>query len=200
MYSRHVCRSETVTETSLSLLESLEAGISCVWQTNECGKGVISSLWWIPSFYLFPLLLFQLIPSQFRRCLLQLLCSRLSWLQRSLKERPLAPVERPIRPIVMSRPCSSRDRPKKKVTFSSSSIVFIITSNDFHHLDVTSKAGDSTEVNVIQVRPLWSTRTFTSRPTTQYALGPNLQFQAKIILSDLSGHFCVHTQLQTFWD
>lgn len=99
-------------------------------------------------------LLLLLILSQFRRCLLQLLCSRLSWLQHSLKERPLAPVERPIRPIVVSSACASRNRPKKRVTFSSSSIVFIITSNDFHHLDVTSNAGGSSEVNVIQVRPV----------------------------------------------
>lgn len=93
-----------------------------------------------------------MFPPQFRRCLLQLLCSRLSWLQRSLKERPLAPAQRPVRPIVMSRPC--RNRPKKKVTFSSSSIVFIITSDDCSQLDVTSKSGDSTDVNAIQVRPL----------------------------------------------
>ena len=137
--------------------------------------------------------------SQFRRCLLQLLCSRLTWLQCSLKERPLAPVQRPIRPIVMSRPCSSRNRPKKKVTFSSSSIVFIITSDDLHRLDVTSKSRDSTDVNVIQVRPLWAEWTGLSLPTTQYALGPNMQFQAKIILPDLPGHFCVHTQLQTWY-
>lgn len=91
---------------------------------------------------------------QFRRCLLQLLCSRLSWLQRSLKERPLAPAQRPIRPIVVSRPCSRGNRPKKKVTFSSSSIVFIITSNDLRQLDATSKAGESSDVNAIQVRPL----------------------------------------------
>lgn len=137
--------------------------------------------------------------SQFRRCLLQLLCSRLTWLQCSLKERPLAPVQRPIRPIVMSRACSSRNRPKKKVTFSSSSIVFIITSDDLHRLDVTSKTRDSTDVNVIQVRPLWAVWTGLSLPTTQYDLGPNMQFQAKIIPPDLPGHFCVHTQLQTWY-
>lgn len=90
--------------------------------------------------------------------MLQLLCSRLSWLQRGLKERPLVPVlvplQRPIRPIVMSRPCGRGARPKKKVTFSSSSIVFIITSDDFHQLDVSPEAGDSADVNAIQVRPL----------------------------------------------
>ncbi|XP_031694101.1 opsin-3 isoform X1 [Anarrhichthys ocellatus] len=93
--------------------------------------------------------------SQFRRCLLQLLCSRFSWLQCGLKERPLALVQRPIRPIVVSAgACGGRNRPKKRVTFSSSSIVFIITSNDFNHLDVTSKNRESSEVNAFQVRPL----------------------------------------------
>jgi len=96
-----------------------------------------------------------LLPLQFRRCLLRLLCSRLSC---GLKERPLvaAVQRRPIRPIVASRAAcgGGRKRPKKRVTFSSSSIVFIITSNDFHQLDVTSEARESSEVNVFQVRPL----------------------------------------------
>ncbi|XP_026165475.1 opsin-3 [Mastacembelus armatus] len=113
----------------------------------------------IPSFFAksstaYNPLIYVFMSRKFRRCLLQLLCSRLSWLQRTFKERPLAPVERPIRPIVMSTSHSSKDRPKKRVTFSSSSIVFIITSDDFHHLDMTSKAASSSEVNVIQVRPL----------------------------------------------
>lgn len=98
---------------------------------------------------------FCLLFLQFRRCLLQLLCSRITWLQQSFKERPLTKVERPIRPIVMTRSCSASNRPKKKVTFSSSSIVFIITSDNFHQLDMAYKAGKSSEVNVIQVRPLW---------------------------------------------
>ncbi|XP_060896721.1 opsin-3 [Labrus mixtus] len=113
----------------------------------------------IPSFFaksstFYNPLIYVFMSRKFRRCLSQLLCSRLSWLQRSLKERPLAPVERPIRPIVVSRQYGSRDRPKKRVTFSSSSIVFIITSHDFDQMDVTSKAAESSEVNVIQVRPL----------------------------------------------
>ncbi|XP_008278391.1 opsin-3 [Stegastes partitus] len=113
----------------------------------------------IPSFFAksstaYNPLIYVFMSRKFRRCLLQLLCSRLSWLQRNLKERPLAPVERPIRPIVVSSACGSKDRPKKRVTFCSSSIVFIITSDDFRHLDVSSKAGDSTQVNVIQVKPL----------------------------------------------
>ncbi|TNM99657.1 hypothetical protein fugu_012690 [Takifugu bimaculatus] len=113
----------------------------------------------IPSFFAksstaYNPLIYVFMSRKFRHCLLQLLCSRLSWLQRSLKERPLAPVQRPIRPIVMSRPCGKGNRPKKKVTFSSSSIVFIITTDDFGQLDVTSKSADSADVNAIQVRPL----------------------------------------------
>ncbi|CAF89728.1 unnamed protein product, partial [Tetraodon nigroviridis] len=113
----------------------------------------------IPSFFAksstaYNPVIYVFMSRKFRRCLLQLLCSRLSWLQRGLKERPLAPVQRPIRPIVVSRPCGKGTRPKKKVTFSSSSIVFIITSDDFRQLDVTSRAGDSADVNAIQVRPL----------------------------------------------
>ncbi|KAL3049917.1 hypothetical protein OYC64_012056 [Pagothenia borchgrevinki] len=113
----------------------------------------------IPSFFAkssaaYNPLIYVFMSRKFRRCLLQLLCSRLSWLQRSLKERPMTPVQRPIRPIVMSGNYGSRNRPKKRVTFSSSSIVFIITSNDFHQLDVTSKARIPAEVNVIQIRPL----------------------------------------------
>ncbi|KAM6997189.1 opsin-3 [Tautogolabrus adspersus] len=113
----------------------------------------------IPSFFAksstaYNPLIYAFMSRKFRRCLTQLLCSRLSWLQCSLKERPLAPVQRPIRPIVVSRQYGSRDRPKKRVTFSSSSIVFIITSHDFDQMDVTSKTAESSEVNVIQVRPL----------------------------------------------
>ncbi|MGH0131833.1 UNVERIFIED_CONTAM: hypothetical protein FKN15_048187 [Acipenser sinensis] len=75
---------------------------------------------------------------KFRLCLLQLLCARLVRLQRSIKNRPLANAERPIRPIVMSQ--KDGDRPKKKVTFNTSSIVFIITSDDTEQLDVSSRS------------------------------------------------------------
>ncbi|XP_072247531.1 opsin-3 [Leuresthes tenuis] len=113
----------------------------------------------IPSFFAksstaYNPLIYVFMSRKFRRCFLQLLCSRLSWLQRNLKERPLAPVERPIRPIVVSSACGTRERPKKRVTFNSSSIVFIITGDDFQHFDVSSKDGDSLQGNVIQVRPL----------------------------------------------
>ncbi|KAJ3610815.1 hypothetical protein NHX12_022906 [Muraenolepis orangiensis] len=97
-----------------------------------------------------------IIPSFFAKSstaynpLIYILMSR----KNSINERPLAPVQRPIRPIVMSR--GGRDRPKKRVTFSSSSIVFIIASNDLQPPDKTSKTDgeDTSEVNVIQVRPL----------------------------------------------
>lgn len=112
----------------------------------------------IPSFFAksstaYNPLIYVFMSRKFRRCLLQLLCSRLSWLQRGLKERPLAPVERPIRPIFVPDNGSGRDKPKKRVTFNSSSIVFIITSDNLPHMDVSSKP-DESQVNVIQVRPL----------------------------------------------
>lgn len=103
----------------------------------------------LPSLF-FLLLLFLW---QFRRCLLQLLCSRLSWIQHSIKDRPLArSIERPIRPIFMAHR-GDGERPKKRVTFSSSSIIFIIANNDMHHQDTTSKSGRMLS-EVIQVRPL----------------------------------------------
>ncbi|XP_067391881.1 opsin-3 [Emydura macquarii macquarii] len=88
---------------------------------------------------------------KFRRCLLQLLCFRLLRFQRTMKERPVLGSEKPIKPIVMSQKVG--DRPKKKVTFSSSSIIFIITSDDTQQIDNSSKH-NGTKVNVIQVKPL----------------------------------------------
>ncbi|XP_037533583.1 opsin-3 [Nematolebias whitei] len=113
----------------------------------------------IPSFFAksstaYNPLIYVFMSRKFRRCFLQLLCSRISWLQRNLKERPLTPAARPVRPIVVSSSCDGRERPKKRVTFNSSSIVFIITSDDLQQLDVASKAGGSSQVNVIQVKPL----------------------------------------------
>ncbi|XP_048865208.1 opsin-3 isoform X2 [Brienomyrus brachyistius] len=119
-------------------------------------KVITPSLSVIPSFLaksstMYNFLIYITMSRKFRRCLLQLLCSRLLRLQQSIKERPLPQVDQPIRPIVVSHRVS--DRPKKRVTFSSSSIVFIITSNDTQQLDVSPR-GDMSEVNVIQVRPL----------------------------------------------
>uniref|UniRef100_A0A3P9HRU1 Opsin-3 n=1 Tax=Oryzias latipes TaxID=8090 RepID=A0A3P9HRU1_ORYLA len=103
-------------------------------------------------------LIYVFMNRKFRRCFLQLLgsrlCSKISRLQCTLKEHPLTPVERPIRPIVASTSCGSRHRPKKRVTFNSSSIVFMITGDEFQQLDVTSKSRNSSEANVFHVRPL----------------------------------------------
>lgn len=71
--------------------------------------------------------------------------------QRTTKETPVTGNDKPIRPIVMSQ--KAGDRPKKKVTFSSSSIVFIITSDETRQIDDNNKH-DETKVNVIQVKPL----------------------------------------------
>jgi len=84
--------------------------------------------------------------------MLQMLCSRLASLPHTIKDRPLARIEHPVRPIVMSH--SRADRPKKRVTFNSSSIVFIIASNDTRPLDITTKYNDEPDINAIQVRPL----------------------------------------------
>ncbi|XP_007258763.3 opsin-3 [Astyanax mexicanus] len=111
----------------------------------------------IPSFFAksstaYNPLIYAFMSRKFRRCIMQLLCTRLARLQRSIKDRPLTRTDRPIRPIVMSQ--SRDERPKKRVTFNSSSIVFIITSNDAHSLEVTSKFSEPPAVNVIQVRPV----------------------------------------------
>lgn len=71
--------------------------------------------------------------------------------QRTVKETPATGNDKPIRPIVMSQ--KAGDRPKKKVTFSSSSVIFIITSDDAQQIDDNSKH-NGTKVNVIQVKPL----------------------------------------------
>ena len=88
---------------------------------------------------------------QFRRSLLQLLCFRLLRCQRPAKNLPAAESEMQIRPIVMSQ--KDGDRPKKKVTFNSSSIIFIITSDDALSVDDSDRTNAS-KANVIQVRPL----------------------------------------------
>ncbi|KAJ8014546.1 hypothetical protein DPEC_G00041340 [Dallia pectoralis] len=98
-----------------------------------------SSTAYIPLIYIF-------MSRKFRRCFQQLLCSRHSWIQHRNKDRPLA-VERPIRPIVMSHQ-RGKDRPKKRVTFSSSSIVFIIARNDNNSTSSTFSSEG------IRVRPL----------------------------------------------
>nr|XP_042114589.1 opsin-3 isoform X1 [Peromyscus maniculatus bairdii] len=88
---------------------------------------------------------------KFRRSLLQLLCCRLLRCQRPAKNLPAAESEMQIRPIVMSQ--KDGDRPKKKVTFNSSSIIFIITSDESLSVDDSDRSNAS-KANVIQVRPL----------------------------------------------
>ncbi|XP_069463751.1 opsin-3 [Ambystoma mexicanum] len=88
---------------------------------------------------------------KFRRCLRQLMCFRLLRFQRTLKSKPTIRNDRPIRPIVMSQKVA--DRPKKKVTFSSSSIIFIIESDDTRQVDELTRTNGA-KVNVIQVRPV----------------------------------------------
>ncbi|XP_008847402.1 opsin-3 [Nannospalax galili] len=88
---------------------------------------------------------------KFRRSLLQLLCFRLLRCQRPAKNLPPAESEMQIRPIVMSQ--KDGDRPKKKVTFNSSSIIFIITSDESLSADDSDRTNVS-KVDVIQVRPL----------------------------------------------
>ncbi|XDV49930.1 hypothetical protein PO909_019084 [Leuciscus waleckii] len=96
--------------------------------------------------------IYAFMSRKFRRCMLQMLCSRLASLPHTIKDRPLARIEHPVRPIVMSH--GRADRPKKRVTFNSSSIVFIIASNDTRPLDITTKYDDEPDINAIQVRPL----------------------------------------------
>ncbi|XP_055464564.1 opsin-3 isoform X1 [Psammomys obesus] len=88
---------------------------------------------------------------KFRRSLLQLLCFRLLRCHRPAKNLPAAESEMQIRPIVMSQ--KDGDRPKKKVTFNSSSIIFIIASDESLSADDTDRSSAS-KANVIQVRPL----------------------------------------------
>ncbi|KAG7269731.1 hypothetical protein CRUP_037615, partial [Coryphaenoides rupestris] len=88
----------------------------------------------IPSFFAksstaYNPLIYILMSRKIRRCFLQLLCWRISWLQHSINEQPLAPVQRPVRPIVV--PSGGRDpRPKKRSSMAD--------------------PGDPPEVNVIQ--------------------------------------------------
>ena len=91
------------------------------------------------------------LSSQFRRSLLQLLCVRLLRCQRPVTDLPAAGSEMQIRPIVMSQ--KDGDRPKKKVTFKSSSVIFIITSDESLSVEDSDKTNVS-KGDVIQVRPL----------------------------------------------
>nr|XP_019602391.1 PREDICTED: opsin-3 [Rhinolophus sinicus] len=89
---------------------------------------------------------------KFRRFLLQLLCFRLLRCQRPATNRQADGSEIRLRPIVMSQ--KDRDRPKKKVTFNSSSIIFIITSDESLSVDDGDKTKNGSKADVIQIRPL----------------------------------------------
>lgn len=91
------------------------------------------------------------LSAQFRRSLLQLLCVQLLRCQKPATDLPAAGSEMQIRPIVMSR--KDGNRPKKKVTFSPSSVIFIITSDESVSIDDSDKTNVS-KGDTIQVRPL----------------------------------------------
>ncbi|KAM6464617.1 opsin-3 isoform 1-T1 [Liasis olivaceus] len=110
----------------------------------------------IPSFFAksntaYNPVIFIFMSRKFRQCLMQLICVRLLRFQRILKEKTVVRNEKPVRPIVVSH--KARDRPKKKVTFSSSSVIFIITTDETQEIDDSSK-DTGTKINVIQVKPL----------------------------------------------
>ncbi|XP_029452653.1 opsin-3-like [Rhinatrema bivittatum] len=120
------------------------------------GKLITPTVAVIPSFFAksstaYNPVIYIFMSRKFRRSLVQLLCFRLLRFQRALKARPAAKNEKPIRPIVMSQKVG--DRPKKKVTFSSSSITFIIANDETQQADESTK-NSGTNVNIIQVRPL----------------------------------------------
>ncbi|XP_003474359.2 opsin-3 isoform X1 [Cavia porcellus] len=95
--------------------------------------------------------IYVLMIRKFRRSLLQLHCLRLLRCQQPAKDLPAVEREMHIRPIVMSQ--KDGDRPKKKVTFNSSSIIFIITSDESLSVDDSDRTSGS-KVDTIQVRPL----------------------------------------------
>ncbi|ELK02296.1 Opsin-3 [Pteropus alecto] len=88
---------------------------------------------------------------EFRRFVLQLLCFRPLRCRRPDTDLPAGGSEMQIRPIVMSQ--KDGDRPKKKVTFNSSSIIFVITSDESLSVDDSDKINGS-KADGIQVRPL----------------------------------------------
>ncbi|ETE69473.1 Opsin-3, partial [Ophiophagus hannah] len=110
----------------------------------------------IPSFFAksntaYNPIIFIFMNRKFRQCLMQLICVHLLQFQRILKGKPAIRSQKPVRPIVGSQ--KARDKPKKKVTFSSSSVIFIITNDEMQQIDDSSK-DTGTKANVIQVKPL----------------------------------------------
>ncbi|XP_067900250.1 opsin-3 [Heterodontus francisci] len=91
---------------------------------------------------------------KYRWCLMQLLCSRLMRIKWVIKDHTVrVRSDKPVKPIVLSERVV--DRPKKKVTFSSSSIIFFISSDETQDTDSTAEL-NPTNLNIIQVRPLRS--------------------------------------------
>ncbi|XP_038669984.1 opsin-3 [Scyliorhinus canicula] len=86
---------------------------------------------------------------KYRWCLMQLFCSRLMRIKWIIKDHAVEAQSG--EPIVLSK--NIVVRPKKKVTFNSSSIMFIITSDEAQDIDSTAEL-DATNLNIIQVRPL----------------------------------------------
>ncbi|XP_039205045.1 opsin-3 [Crotalus tigris] len=110
----------------------------------------------IPSFFAksntaYNPVIFIFMNRKFRQCLMQLVCIHFLRFQRILKEKPAIRNETPVRPIVASQ--KVRNRPKKKVTFSSSSVIFIITNDETQQIDDSSKV-TGTKANMIQVKSL----------------------------------------------
>nr|XP_033791409.1 opsin-3 [Geotrypetes seraphini] len=120
------------------------------------GKLITPTVAIIPSFFAksstaYNPVIYIFMSRKFRQSLLQLLCFRLLRFQRAFKEKPMVRKEKSIRPGVMSQ--RAGDKPKKKVTFSSSSVIFIITGDETSQA-LESTKNNGTELNIIQVKPL----------------------------------------------
>ncbi|XP_072906251.1 opsin-3 [Hemitrygon akajei] len=101
-------------------------------------------------------IIYTLMSRKYRWCLKQFLCSRIMRIKWAIKDRTVrVRSEKPIKPIVISE--KAADRPKKRVTFSSSSIIFIIANDETQDIGSTAEL-NATNPNVVQVRPLRSER------------------------------------------
>ncbi|XP_067844828.1 opsin-3 [Heptranchias perlo] len=101
-------------------------------------------------------IIYTFMSRKYRWCLMQLLCSRLMRIKWIIKDHAVrVRSDEPVKPIVLSE--KAVDRPKKRVTFSSSSIIFFITSDEAQDIDNTAELS-ATNLNIIQVRPLRSER------------------------------------------
>ncbi|XP_032881359.1 opsin-3 [Amblyraja radiata] len=97
-------------------------------------------------------IIYTITSRKYRWCLMQLLCSRLMSIKWAIKDRTVrVRGDKPVKPIVTSEKVA--DRPKKRVTFSSSSIIFIITNDETQDIGSTAEL-NATNPNAVQVRPL----------------------------------------------